>query len=278
MKNKAPISSKRIPRCLSRKTNFKIESWEYNISTTWSKVVYWLLPFFIMFIFDSELAIAQCTFTDEQKQKEYEALVAIYNANPNNTFDSSWADLANGSKCEVCDIPANKVACDENGYIVRLQIGNRNLSVLPPEIGDLVNLTHLYITNNQFQSLPAEIGNLVNLLDLSAYNNELQGLPAEIGNLANLTSLSLSGNELQSLPAEIGNLASLTEISITRNKLQSLPAEIGNLSSLTILSFSVNELQSLPAEIGNLLSLTSCLLYTSPSPRDATLSRMPSSA
>ena len=32
------------------------------------------------------------------------------------------------------------------------------------------------------------------------------------------------------------------------------------------------------AEVRRLISVSSCLLYTSPSPRDATLSRMPSSA
>ena len=35
---------------------------------------------------------------------------------------------------------------------------------------------------------------------------------------------------------------------------------------------------TIPPEIGLLTALTVCLLYTSPSPRDATLSRMPSSA
>ena len=41
---------------------------------------------------------------------------------------------------------------------------------------------------------------------------------------------------------------------------------------------SITHLGSNPAMLGYILRPTTCLLYTSPSPRDATLSRMPSSA
>ena len=39
-----------------------------------------------------------------------------------------------------------------------------------------------------------------------------------------------------------------------------------------------NELSTLPKTIGTLEFMWNCLLYTSPSPRDGLLSRMPSSA
>ena len=54
-----------------------------------------------------------------------------------------------------------------------------------------------------------------------------------------------------------------------------VPAEVGRLTAVRELNVSRNALTLLPAEIGQ---LTSCLLYTSPSPRDQRGSRMPSSA
>ena len=42
--------------------------------------------------------------------------------------------------------------------------------------------------------------------------------------------------------------------------------------------FTTEQAESAAAEIPNARAVAGCLLYTSPSPRDATLSRMPSSA
>ena len=48
----------------------------------------------------------------------------------------------------------------------------------------------------------------------------------------------------------------------------------------TQLLYALQEEQNQPVRVGNIKddAVTTCLLYTSPSPRDATLSRMPSSA
>ena len=56
------------------------------------------------------------------------------------------------------------------------------------------------------------------------------------------------------------------------NKLYSMIAKI-----MDVPESDIND-QSGPETIANWTSFNSCLLYTSPSPRDATLSRMPSSA
>ena len=42
--------------------------------------------------------------------------------------------------------------------------------------------------------------------------------------------------------------------------------------------FEINDGEALPTAIAGVTPAIACLLYTSPSPRDATLSRMPSSA
>ena len=55
-------------------------------------------------------------------------------------------------------------------------------------------------------SLPPEIGELTNLTGLNLSDNQLTSLPPEIGKLTNLTELVLSGDRLTSLPPEIGKL------------------------------------------------------------------------
>ena len=49
--------------------------------------------------------------------------------------------------------------------------------------------------------IPPEIGNLTNLTTLNLENNQLTGeIPPEIGNLTNLTTLNLTENQLRSYP------------------------------------------------------------------------------
>ena len=141
------------------------------------------------------------------------------------------------------------------------QFGNQ-LAALPPEIGNLTNLTHLYLDANQLTALPPEIENLTNLTHLNLDRNQLTALPPEIGNLTNLTYLHLYSNQLAALPPEIGNLTKLTELYLGGNQLTALPPEIGNLTKLTYLYLGNNQLTALPPEIGNLTNLTSLRLHS----------------
>jgi len=104
---------------------------------------------------------------------------------------------------------------------------------IPPEIGNLTNLTYLNLGNNQLTgSIPSEIGNLTNLDYLNLASNQLTGsIPPEIGSLTNLTNLILSSNQLSGeIPSEIGNLTNLTGLWLGDNQLSGeIPSEIGNL-------------------------------------------------
>ena len=84
--------------------------------------------------------------------------------------------------------------------VTSLDFSGQELTTLPPEIGQLTNLTGLYLNKNQLTALPPEIGQLINLTGLYLNKNQLTALTPEIGQLKNLAHLSLGRNQLTVLP------------------------------------------------------------------------------
>ena len=136
-----------------------------------------------------------------------------------------------------------------------LDLSGKELTSLPPEIGQLTNLSQLDLRRNQLSQLPPEIGQLTNLSDLVLFSNQLSQLPPEIGQLTNLSDLVLSYNQLRQLPPEIGQLTNLSDLDLSSNQLSQLPSEIGQLIHLTDLVLEDNQLASLPSEITHLTKL-----------------------
>ena len=148
--------------------------------------------------------------------------------------------------------------------LTELNLWDNKLSILPPEISNLTALTYLNISYNQLTSLPPEIGKLNALTRLYLHNNQLSSLPPEIGKLKVLTDLDLRNNQLSNLPPEIGKLNELTKLSLWNNQLSSLPPEISKLNALTSLDLMDNLFSTLPTEIGKLNALTSLDLDGNP--------------
>ena len=89
------------------------------------------------------------------------------------------------------------------------------------------------LRGNRLTALPPEIGNLTNLTRLNLGGNQLTALPPEIGKLTNLTYLNLGGNQLTALPIQVGALALLKELSVRDNRLTGLPHTISKLTYIT---------------------------------------------
>ena len=157
-------------------------------------------------------------------------------------------------------LKTGKVSEEERLAVSKLDLNVTNLSILPPEIGQLTNLTSLNLSFSRLYRLPPEIGHLTNLTSLDLHGNGLMSLPPEIGHLTNLTNLDLRRNKLYKLPLEIGQLTNLTSLVLSSNRLSSLPPEIGQLTNLTKLYLNDNVLSRLPPAIGELTNLTSLSL------------------
>ena len=189
-------------------------------------------------------------------EDEKNALTVLYKS----TDGDNWLYNENWNVGDPCTDGWHGVECYEDNIIGLSLYENQLTGSIPPEIGNLTNLTFLGLYKNQLAgSIPPEIGNLTNLTFLYLSYNLLTGsIPSAIGNLTNLTELVLHRNQFTgSIPPEIGNLTNLTVLVLSYNQLTgSIPPEIGNLTNLTELVLHHNLLTgSIPPEIGNLTNL-----------------------
>ena len=152
-----------------------------------------------------------------------------------------WAESAPPEERGSRDVVMQRMIDARLNESTRLFLYERNVSSLPPQIGNLRALTELIFNAHQLTTLPAEIGELDALtrLDLNYNLNQLT-LPPQIGNLNALTRLDLYANQLTELPAEIGKLVALTLLDLEGNQLTTLPREIVKLAALTHLNLRNN--------------------------------------
>lgn len=120
-------------------------------------------------------------------------------------------------------------------------LSNNHISTLPPQIGDLDNITVLDVSNTGLIKLPPEIGKLRNLRILKLAKNQLTSLPPEISQLKELISLDLSTNKLTKLPLEIFALTKLKHLDLRENDLNIPPEILENIEAPeTILNYYSN--------------------------------------
>lgn len=215
----------------------------------------------------------QCDVPPSQKA----ALVALYNS----TNGALWTNNNNWLTGNA--VSWNGVVTDLSCNVVEIQLDFNNLDgPIPPEIGDLTELTHLSLSANQINGtlpsqitnltnleymfindnqitgpLPATMGNLTSLIGLGTQNNLFSGaLPASMANCTELRNLNLDGNQhTGSIPSFLGtSLVNLQSLTLSRNHFDGvIPPELGNLGDLSLLSLSENDLYGeIPPELGDL--------------------------
>ena len=106
-----------------------------------------------------------------------------------------------------------------NTRLTYLGLGNRLLTTIPDNIGNLNQLEYLFLSSNQLSILPESIGNLSSLKYFFLSHNQLTILPESIGNLSNLETLYLHDNQLNLLPETICNLPQNSYIYFENNQL-----------------------------------------------------------
>ena len=189
------------------------------------------------------------------------ALVALYEA----TDGPNWVNNDNW----LTDAPLGDwygVDTDASGRVVELSLSeNRLTGTIPPDLGNLTNLTHLNFWANQlWGTIPPELGRLVSLRRLSLGVNDLTGeIPPELGALTRLTGLTLRLNQLTGpIPTELGNLTELRTLDLYSNELSGpIPTELGNLTEMQILTLGLNQLTGqIPEELANLGKLVALYL------------------
>ncbi len=145
---------------------------------------------------------------------------------------------------------------DNFNSVTRITISNQIISVIPSQIGNLINLKHLSLSGTGINELPEAIGNLESLQSLILSNNNISSFPNSVTNMKNLKLFDLNNNKLAgSIPIWMMNLVHLQELTLFNNQKTEIPIEISNLINLKSLNLYNNNLEVIPSEIGNLTSL-----------------------
>ena len=184
-----------------------------------------------------------------------------YDATKNKAIDTQkWYDFSKGNHIQELLEDAAR------NHVKYLDLSNKGLTILPPEIGKLTDLTELILSFNDLTTLPKEIQNLKKLKKLDLRFNQITEFPPEIGGLTSLTKLHLGANQLTILPVNLEKLTSLKVLKLWYNNLKTFPLEICELKNLTALSIPCNQFTTIPKEILTLKNLTGLDLKGNPLP------------
>lgn len=138
-----------------------------------------------------------------------------------------------------------------------LDLSDKGLTSVGPDIYNQTGTTALILSNNNIQTLPSEMGKMTKLEVFKIDHNRLDGsLIGEIRKMP-LTNLDVSYNNLTGMPAEIGQLNKLQTLNYSYNHVTGLPNELFKLKDtlkeliLTGNSISQDTMSKLKAELPN---------------------------
>lgn len=130
-----------------------------------------------------------------------------------------------------------------------LDLSNKDIEYLPPDIGKFKNLEYLNLSYNSLEKLPEELCELKNLKTLLLLRNELRHLPHNFSNLSALQTLDISYNLIEELPPEIDRLTELQSFDASYCRLRRLPVEFIHLLSLKDVHLEENPFEFPPQKV-----------------------------
>ena len=120
----------------------------------------------------------------------------------------------------------------ELAVILKLNLCDKKLTVLPKEIKYFTGLTKLDLSCNQLILLPIEIKSLTKLKSLDLSDNRLKTIPSGISVLTKLKCLNLSDNQLTAISSKIRSLTALEYLYLSDNRLKTIPIGISLLTGV----------------------------------------------
>ena len=141
-------------------------------------------------------------------------------------------------------------------FDLRLEIAERALTSLPPQLSRLSELVTLIVSNNALATLPDEIGKLSKLRNLEAAGNELIALPKTLAEVTGLQVIDVSSNKLTDI-APLATLEGLVAVNAGHNEISDLPLAWGKLEHMQTLSCPHNRIVTMPPGLGHLQMLVS---------------------
>ena len=132
---------------------------------------------------------------------------------------------------------------------VTIDLSNKDIDELPPEIGNFSNLKHLNLSYNNLIKLPEEICKLTNLQTLLLLRNELIELPHNFSSFKKLELLDASYNQITKLPQGFEKLTLLNSFDASYNMLKQLPLQFVKLHYLKDLHLEQNPFEFPPYNV-----------------------------
>lgn len=139
-------------------------------------------------------------------------------------------------------------------FELRLEIAERALTRLPPQLARLVDLVTLIVSSNALTALPEEISQLPKLRNLECAGNELSALPETLSQLSGLQVIDCANNHITSI-APLSGLRELVAVNVGHNQLTDLPLSWEALEHMQTLAAPHNQIVTFPPGVGTLQML-----------------------
>ena len=127
--------------------------------------------------------------------------------------------------------------------ITELNICDKNINEIPPQIENLSNLLVVLADCNNIKELPLELFKLKSLAMLSLSNNNISEIPHEIEKV-NIFYLDISNNPIKTLPEIIYKKKRISNLLLHNTNIQVIPENICQLKNLITLTFDDKHLST----------------------------------